>query len=88
MSTSTPAPPPGETAASASAAGELQLSVNGKPRCLPAGTTVSGLLQALGLSSQQVAVERNGQVVPRRQHEATELASGDALEVVTFVGGG
>lgn len=86
---SRPEPPRSDDAAApTSAADELLFSLNGKPRRVRAGTTVSGLLGELGLASHQVAVERNGQVVPRRQHEGTALAAGDAIEVVTFVGGG
>ncbi len=85
----TPDPPSSDDAAAPiSSADELLLSLNGKPRRVRAGTTVSGLLGELGLTSQQVAVERNGQVVPRKQHAETALSAGDALEVVTFVGGG
>ena len=46
------------------------------------------LLVALGLGDTLVAVERNEEVVPRAQHESTELAEGDRVEVVHFVGGG
>lgn len=70
------------------AAGELTVRVNGEPRSVPGGSSVAALVRLLGLTSAQVAVERNGEVVPRREHEATALAAGDALEIVTFVGGG
>ena len=53
-----------------------------------AGTTVAVLIGGLGLRDRKVAVERNREVVPRAQHATTELADGDRLEVVTFVGGG
>ena len=66
----------------------IGLSVNGERREVPAGTTVAGLLAQLGLGEGQAAVERNGAVVPRRQHGETVLRDGDAVEVVTFVGGG
>ncbi|MFV8756343.1 sulfur carrier protein ThiS [Nannocystaceae bacterium ST9] len=62
--------------------------LNGEPRELRAGATVSSLIAELGLDSRQVAVERNREVVPRARHGETELADGDHLEVVTFVGGG
>lgn len=66
----------------------IALQVNGEPRRVPAGTTVLGLLQELRIPPEQAAVERNGEVVPRRLHGATALVAGDVLEVVTFVGGG
>jgi sulfur carrier protein len=67
---------------------EITISVNGKARRVPMGTSVRGLILALSLEPALVAVERNGEVVPRREHEATQLTPGDQLEVVTFVGGG
>lgn len=70
------------------AAGALTVRVNGEPRSVPGKSSVATLVRLLGLTSGQVAVERNGEVVPRREHEATALAEGDALEIVTFVGGG
>jgi sulfur carrier protein len=53
-----------------------------------AGTSVAALIRELGLSDRPVAVERNREVVPRARHADTQLAAGDRLEVVTFVGGG
>ncbi len=66
----------------------LQITVNGDPKTVDAGTSVLGLIEALGLAAEHVAVERNTEIVPRAQHAATVLASGDTLEIVTFVGGG
>ena len=66
----------------------LQLVVNGEPREVGAGTTVADLVAALGLKSQQVAVERNKEIVRRPDHAETCLEDGDELEVVTFFGGG
>ena len=62
--------------------------VNGTPRTVADGVTISGLLDELGLGGRRVAVERNRAVVPRAQHAETVLADGDRLELVTFVGGG
>jgi len=66
----------------------LQLVVNGEPREVGLGTTVADLVAALGLKSQQVAVERNKEIVRRPDHAGTLLEDGDQLEVVTFFGGG
>jgi len=66
----------------------LQIRVNGEPRQLPAGSTVADLVQSLGLTAAQVAVERNKQIVRRAEHATTALAADDQLEVVTFFGGG
>jgi sulfur carrier protein len=62
--------------------------VNGERRSVPAESTVAALLQALELSSEHVAVERNREIVPRSAYAQTGLAEGDTLEIVTFVGGG
>jgi sulfur carrier protein len=62
--------------------------LNGDPHELAAGTTVAALIASLGLDPRQVAVERNRDIVPRATYADTELADGDHLEVVTFVGGG
>jgi sulfur carrier protein len=69
-------------------AADLRLTVNGEPRAVPAGTTVLGLLGIVGAAGKKVAVERNGEIVPRSRHAETPLADGDALEVVVAVGGG
>jgi len=66
----------------------IQLSVNGEPRQMPAGLSVSLLLAELGLTGKRVAVERNGEIVPRSRHGETALAEGDQLEIVVAVGGG
>jgi len=65
--------------------------LNGERTALPVregGATVAGLLEHLGLGVRRVAVEVNGDVVPREAHARTPLAEGDRVEVVTFVGGG
>ncbi|HET9622876.1 MAG TPA: sulfur carrier protein ThiS [Kofleriaceae bacterium] len=66
----------------------IEVVINGQPRTVNQGTTIASLIGDLGLSGKPVAVERNREVVPRAQHASTELAAGDRLEVVTFVGGG
>jgi sulfur carrier protein len=69
-------------------AGTLRVTVNGEPRELPAGTTVAALLLALDVRDGRCAVEINREIVPRSTHAARALAAGDAVEIVTFVGGG
>jgi sulfur carrier protein len=66
----------------------IGIRVNGAERTVAAGTTVARLLAELGLETGRVAVEKNHDVVPRRDYERTVLAAGDRLEVVGFVGGG
>lgn len=66
----------------------MEITVNGAPRELEAGTTVAQLLRVLKMQPKYVAVERNLELLPRREHEACVLQEGDQLEVVTLVGGG
>jgi len=66
----------------------VRIELNGKPREVAPGTTLAELVQSLGLSSERVAVERNQRLVPRAEHERTELGAGDRIELVTLVGGG
>jgi sulfur carrier protein len=66
----------------------MHIIVNGESKTIPPGMTVSGLLEALGLDIRQVAVERQGHIVPRSQHPATVLNEGDTVEIVQFIGGG
>lgn len=64
------------------------ITLNGKPRDVPAGSSVSDLLAAVGLDGRKVAVERNEEIVPRSAYGTTVLAAGDAIEIVHFIGGG
>ena len=66
----------------------MKVNVNDQEVELPPGSTVSELLDRLGLGGRRVAVERNLELVPRARHAGTVLAAGDRLEVVTLVGGG
>lgn len=70
------------------AGAEIRIEVNGEPRTVPAPSTVADLVAQLGLKPQQVAVERNKQLVRRAEHASVQLADGDKLEIVTFFGGG
>lgn len=66
----------------------IQLSVNGQARQLEPGASLERLLQALELAGKKVAVEKNGEIVPRSRYADTALADGDSLEIVVAVGGG
>jgi len=66
----------------------IQLSVNGVARRLGADASISQLLESLELAGKRVAVERNGEIVPRSRYAQTALADGDRLEIVVAVGGG
>jgi sulfur carrier protein len=71
-----------------SASAALRLTVNGEPVEVPPASTVADLLARLDTAGKRVAVERNGEIVPRSQHATTALAAGDRLEIVIAVGGG
>jgi thiamine biosynthesis protein ThiS len=66
----------------------MTIQVNGEPREIAEGSSVSQLLSELGVTQPHVAVELNLEVVPRAHHAGTALRDGDRLEVVTLVGGG
>ena len=66
----------------------LAVVLNGEPYSLPAGATILDLLAGLGRDPRTVAIERNGDIVPRAAYGATPLQPGDRLEVVHFVQGG
>ena len=67
----------------------FSLTVNGSEHvCRTPSATVADLVRELALDGKRVAVERNGQIVPRSSHAATPLAAGDRIEVVAAVGGG
>lgn len=66
----------------------LELKINGESRQFSAALTVAGLIDELGYAGKRIAVECNGEIVPRSQHATTALATGDQLEIVVAVGGG
>jgi sulfur carrier protein len=66
----------------------LELKINGESRHFPQALTVAGLIDQLGYSGKRIAVERNGEIVPKSLHGSTALAAGDQLEIVVAVGGG
>ena len=68
--------------------GTLAVTVNGERRPVPAGATLADLLAELDVRTTHAAVERNRVLVPRTRHAACRLEHGDALEIVTLVGGG
>lgn len=71
-----------------SAANLASITVNGEARPATAGATVLDLLRELGLNSDRVAIERNLEILPRRQWTETLVKPGDRYEIVQFVGGG
>jgi sulfur carrier protein len=66
----------------------IEVTVNGASHRLDRGADVATLLARLALTGKKVAVERNGEIVPKSAHASTPLANGDRLEIVVAVGGG
>jgi sulfur carrier protein len=66
----------------------VKIVVNGEGQEIQPETTVRGLIELLSLGDGPVAVERNGEIVPRADHASTALAEADVIEIVHFVGGG
>ncbi|MGB7184553.1 MAG: sulfur carrier protein ThiS [Burkholderiaceae bacterium] len=66
----------------------LSITVNGKPETVLAGTTMAQLLDQLELTGKRIAVERNGEIVPKSQYRHAAINSNDAIEIVVAVGGG
>lgn len=52
------------------------------------GKTVRAYLEEAGYDEARVAVERNGEILPREAYESTVFSEGDTVEIVSFVGGG
>jgi len=66
----------------------MDIIINGEAQSLPEPVTVAALLAARGLEGKRVAVERNGEIVPKGHHAETLLTAGDQIEIVVAVGGG
>lgn len=66
----------------------LELTINGQPRQFTGPLTVAQLVDQLALGGKRVAIERNGEIVPRSQFNEALLNQGDQLEIVVAVGGG
>jgi sulfur carrier protein len=67
---------------------EMQITLNGERRSFPDGTTLYGLVQALNLEPERVAIELNREIVRRDSWRETVVEGGAEIEVVMFVGGG
>jgi len=68
--------------------GMIEVFINGSSEQFPQQISVARLLAERGLAGKRVAVERNGEIVPKSRHEETALAAGDRIEIVVAVGGG
>ncbi len=66
----------------------MEVVINGEIKQVADGASVQELLDQFQIKPVRVAVERNREIVARKQFSSTRLAAGDQIEIVTFVGGG
>lgn len=66
----------------------INVIINGEARAFEDRLAVAQLVERLGLSGKRIAIERNGEIVPRSEFGRHEIADGDRLEIVVAVGGG
>lgn len=66
----------------------MDIQLNGEPRHLRGPLSLAGLLNDEGLAGRRVAIEVNGEIVPRSLHETHLLQDGDVVEIVHALGGG
>ena len=66
----------------------ITVTINGEPKAFERTLRFGELVECLGLAGKRIAVERNGEIVPRSQFATREIADGDRLEIVVAVGGG
>ncbi|MBI5006367.1 MAG: sulfur carrier protein ThiS [Nitrosomonadales bacterium] len=66
----------------------ISININGEPRQFSGTLTVAALIDEMGLTGKRVALERNGEIVPRSTFSTQQLSDGDKLEIVVAVGGG
>ena len=66
----------------------MRIQLNGQEHVLHGSVSVAALVERFGFDARKIAVERNLEIVPRSAYAATQIADGDRLEIVNFVGGG
>ncbi|MEO8366982.1 MAG: sulfur carrier protein ThiS [Pseudoxanthomonas sp.] len=66
----------------------MDIELNGQPKRIETGASIFALLEQEGLSERRVAVEVNGEIVPRSLHATHALVEGDRVEIVHALGGG
>jgi sulfur carrier protein len=66
----------------------VTLILNGKRQSFDTSMDLRQLLDRLSLAGKKLAIERNGELVPRSQYAACQVVDGDRLEIVVAVGGG
>src|SRR5690606_36753705 len=66
----------------------MNITLNGQPLQVDKVSTIAELIAHLGYEGKRIAVEQNGDIVPKSTHGSTPVADGDQLEIVVAVGGG
>lgn len=66
----------------------ITVTINGERRNFERAMACAELVEKLGLAGKRIALERNGEIVPRSEYPQREIADGDKLEIVVAVGGG
>lgn len=66
----------------------IRITVNGTEQRFEQPLAVAELVRRMTLAGRKIAVEKNGEIVPRSAHGSTLVADGDRLEIVVAVGGG
>ena len=66
----------------------MELLINGQATELPAGLTARQLMERLDLAGTRIALEVNGEIVPRSAYAEHRLRDGDKVEIVHAIGGG
>jgi sulfur carrier protein len=66
----------------------MEIVLNGQAKTLAGPLSVAALVAELGFTGKRIAVERNGEIVPKSTYEQVMIAAADRLEIVVAVGGG
>ena len=66
----------------------MEILLNGQPKTLPDSISLATLIDQLGFTGKRIAVERNGEIVPKSTYATVQLVAADRLEIVVAVGGG
>lgn len=66
----------------------MTLTVNGNPVLLDSPVSLTDYLEQNQYRIAQIAIERNGEILPKSRYAETLLKEGDVIEIVTFMGGG
>jgi len=66
----------------------MNIVLNGAVRAVDTPASLADLVRMLGLEGKRIAIERNGEIVPKSRYAETGVAANDRLEIVAAVGGG